>query len=217
MSALCGLGTAHLDISSELIDQTTQYHAEALKTMELPLGTTTGGMAWAELGFCLLATGDAQQAGEFFEKGLTIPTAFRYLARPLLLVGSAFVALGGGDTSEAGRLVQEAREFVDERAMKHFYPLMALAQAQVSLALGESLQGRENLNRAETLALEMGMKPWAWQAQAGAAGVLASLDRPQEAAAKRSAALGTVNEIAAQFEDQALRSMYLESTLQKIG
>ena len=217
VSALCGLGTAHLDISSSLLDQTTQFHAEALELMELPLGITTGALAWADLGFCLLAVGDAQQAGELFEKGLTVPTAFRYLARPLLLVGSAFVALGGGDVSEAGRLAQEAREFGEERSMKHFYPLLALAGAQVSIASGEPQRGLESLNRAETLALEMGMKPWAWQAQTGAAGVLTSLGQDAAAAEKRSAALGTVNEIAALFEDQALQSMYLEDTLKKIG
>ena len=43
--ALCGLGTAHMDTSSQLFEQTSQYHAEAVELMELPLGTVTGRLA----------------------------------------------------------------------------------------------------------------------------------------------------------------------------
>lgn len=136
-TALCGLGTAHIDISSKLMDQTSQYNAQALELMELPLGTVTGGLAWADLGFCVLAAGNIDQASQFFEKGLTVSTAFKFLARPLLLAGSAFVALGRNDAATAGTLVQEAQEFADERAMKHFYPLLSLAHAQVLLAAGD--------------------------------------------------------------------------------
>ena len=75
--------------------ETSKYHAEALDLLETPFGPVTGGLTWADLGFCVLASGDAQQANEFFQKGLTTPTAYMYLARPLLLAGSAFVALGG--------------------------------------------------------------------------------------------------------------------------
>ena len=77
VAALCGLGTAHMDISSQLFDQTSQYHTEALELMELPLGTVTGGLAWADLGFCVLAAGNPEQANEFFEKGLTVSHGFQ--------------------------------------------------------------------------------------------------------------------------------------------
>jgi hypothetical protein len=82
-----------------------------------------------------------------------------FLARPLLLVGSAFVALGGGDIEGAGSLVQEAREFTESRSMRHLYPLMSLASAQVSLALGDSGAALENFNKAEELASQMQMRP----------------------------------------------------------
>ena len=170
-----------MDISGQLFDQTSQYHTEALELMELPLGTVTGGLAWADLGFCVLAAGSPEQANEFFKKGLTVSTAFKFLARPLLLVGSAFVAWARDDASTAAALVQEAQEFVDERAMKHFYPLLSLANAQVRLASGDPTGALASFNRADDLAGEMGMRPLAWQSRAGAAQVLSALGQEKEA------------------------------------
>ena len=217
VAALCGLGTVHMDISSQLIDQTSQYHSEAQESMELPLGTVTGGLSWAELGFCLLATGNVDRAGEFFEKGLTVPTAFKFLARPMLLVGSSFVALARNDATTAAALIQEGQEFVDERSMKHFYPLLSLADAQVRLATGDSTGALASFNRADDLAVEMGMRPLAWQSRAGAAQVLSALGRGAEASEKRAGALGLIHEIGELFEDESLRSMYLEDAIKKLG
>ena len=215
--ALCGLGTAHLDVSPRMSSETSKYHAEALDLLETPLGPVTDGLAWADLGFCVLASGDAQQANEFFQKGLTTPTAYMYLARPLLLVGSAFVALGGGDIEGARSLVQEAREFTESRSMRHLYPLMSLANAQVSLASGDPSGALENFNQAEELASQMTMRPWTWKAQAGAAQVLAGMGRQGESDAKRSGAMATLNEMAGLFEDQEMRSMFLEDATKTLG
>lgn len=206
-----------MDISGQLIDQTTEFHSEALELLETPLGPVTGGLAWADLGFCALATGNGEQADEFFQKGLTIPTAFKFLARLLLLVGSAFVALGRNDVAGAAEIVREAKEFTEERSMRHFYPLMSIADAQVSLASGDSAGALQFFGRAEELALEMGMRPLAWKARAGAAQVLASLNREEEAAAKRSGALSLIHELAGLFEDQDFRSMYLEEAIKTLG
>ena len=63
----------------------------------------------------------------------------------------------------------------------------------------------------------MGMRGFAWQAMAGAAGVLAASGRSDEGAAKKTQAIAMVNEIAGLFQDQSLREMYLEGTLTKIG
>ena len=152
-----------------------------------------------------------------FQNGLNKSTAFMYLARPLLLTGSALLAAGGGDIESAERLLQEARSFAEERAMKHFYPLLSFADANVSLAREDSAKALESFERAESLALEMGMRGFAWQAMAGAAGVLAASGRSDEGAAKKAQAVAMVNEIAGLFEDQSLRDMYLEGTLAKIG
>ena len=214
--ALCGLGTAHMDISSRLIDETMQFHAQAVELLAQPLGTVTGGLAWAELGFCPLATGDLVRAGDFFQKGLTTSTAFKFLARPMLLVGSAFVALGREDVAGAAELVQEAKEFSEERSMKHFYPLIALADGKVSQASGDNTRALESSARAEEGALEMGMRPLVWQARAAEADVLVELDHQVEATEKRNGALSMIHEIAGLFEDDNYRSMYLEDATKKL-
>ena len=206
-----------MDVSPRMSGETSKYHTEALELLEQPLGPVTGGLAWADLGFCVLAAGDAQRALEFFQQGLNTPTAFMYLARPLLLVGSAFVALGGGDIEGAGSLVQEAREFTESRSMRHFYPLMSLANAQVSLAMGDTAQALESFNRAEELASEMTMRPWTWKAQAGAAQVLAGMGRQGESDAKRSGAMAMLNEMAGLFEDPKLSAMFLEDATNALG
>ena len=217
VSALCGMGTTLLDISPRLIERIKAAHTEALELIEKPLGSATGGLAWADLGFCFMLTGDPDRANEMFQKGLNEPTAFKYLARPLLLAGAAFLALGGGDVESANQLLSEAKTFAEERAMKHFYPLLSLADANVSLARDDSTRALESFNRAETLALNMGMRGFAWQASAGAAGVLAALGQSEAAAAKKEVAIAMVKEIAGSFQDQSMRSMYLEDTLAKIG
>ena len=217
VSALSGLGTVYMDVSSQLFEQTSNFHAQALELLELPLGRATGALAWTQLGFCVMGTGDLQQAGDFFQKGLTVPTGAKFLARPMLLAGSAFVALSRGDATSAAQLVQEAREFADDRAMMHFYPLMSLAQAQVSLGLGDTSRALEEFCKGETLALNMGMRPMVWQARAGAAQVLDALGRDEEATDKRNGALSMIHEIGGLFEDQSLRATYLEDAVKKLG
>ena len=216
-TALCSLGTVHLDISEEFLSKTTEYHAQALEMLEMPLGAAEGAMNWAEIGFCAMAAGNVEQAGELFQKGLTISTAPKYLVRPQLLIGSAFVALARGDMDEAKRLVQEAREFADERAMKHFYPLVALAQGKVDAARGEMERALEEFTHAEGLALEMQVRPLVVQARAGTAKVLSAAGRTGESEEKRLAAHAMIQEIAGLFQDEQLKDMYLANAVKKLA
>ena len=140
----------------------------------------------------------------------------KYLARPQLLVGSAFVALAKGDSDEASRLVQEAREYVEERAMKYMYAFVAFAAAQVSAAQGQQEEALESFSRAEKHAFDLQMRPLVWQARAGAAQVLSGAGRAAEAEAKRSEAREMIDEIADLFEDESLRGMFLESAASKL-
>ena len=217
VTALCALGSAYLDISKEYLTQTTEFHSQAMQMMEMPLGTVMGAMNWAEMGFCLLAAGDLDRARELFQKGLTISSAPQNLARPQLLVGSVFVALGQRNLDDAAKFVLEAREFAEERAMKHLYPLIGFADAQVSAARGEAEQALEQFIRAEELALEMQMRPLVWQARAGAALALSASGRDGEADVKRRAAQAMIDEIAGLFEDEKLRTMFVEGATKRLG
>jgi tetratricopeptide (TPR) repeat protein len=217
VTPLCSLGTIYQDISMELAGQSSEYHTQALDLMEMPLGTAMGATNWAEVGFCALAAGDVERASELFQKGLTTSTATKYLARPQLLVGSAFVELAASRSDEAAKLVQEARQFVEERAMQHLYAFVAFAAAQVSAAQGRSDQALDSFARAEEQALRMQMRPLVWQARAGAAQALFGEGRTSEAEAKRAEAKDMVEEIAGLFKDEKLRGMFLESAMGKLA
>ena len=94
---------------------------------------------------------------------------------------------------------------------------MLFRSAQVSLASGDPSGALENFNQAEELASQMTMRPWTWKAQAGAAQVLAGMGRQGESDAKHSGAMATLNEMAGLFEDQEMRSMFLEDATKTLG
>ena len=215
-AALCGLGTAYLNIGGNYAERGTELQAQAMEFMEQPMGEVMGGLIWADIGFCAVAGGDPQRAGEMFQKGLTVSTATSLLARPALLVGSAFVELGRGNVQEAGDLAREAREFAEERQMKHFYPLVELAEAQVAATGGGGDLALEHLARAEKLALEMGMRALALQARLGAVQLLEDAGESKEAQRRRDEARALVEEIAGMFEDQGLRDAYLETAAKSL-
>ena len=143
--------------------------------------------------------------------------AMRFLVRPQLLVGSAFVALARDGLDEAEQLVGEARDFVAERDMKHLYPLVALAEAQVNLAKGQNERALEDFERCESLALEMQMRPLVLQSRLGAAQILNESGQSDQAAAKQADARAMIEEMAGLFEDDALRRMFIESEESKFA
>ena len=132
---LCALGTAYLEVCADLLDKTAELHGQAMKLLETPMGAVMDGLAWSDLGFCALAVGDVEAAGDLFDKGLSASNATKLLARPQLLVGSAFVALMQGNADGAKTLVRQSRQFAEEREMRFIYPAVAFAEAQVSGAV----------------------------------------------------------------------------------
>ena len=82
---LGSLGTAYLNISDQFRDEVSKFHRHALRLLESPAGTMTGGAAWADLGFCALTLDDLELAGDVFQKGLNHPSLFILLERIILL------------------------------------------------------------------------------------------------------------------------------------
>jgi ATP/maltotriose-dependent transcriptional regulator MalT len=185
--------------------------------MESPAGMGAGGTAWADLGFCVLQFGQVDSASEFFQKGLTIPTTQMLMNKPRFLLGSALVALARQQLDEATRLVMEARQYVEERSMKYFYPAVAITEAQISLARGNFDNALAQFKNTEVLAQSMLMRPAIWQARAGAAQALSALGRSDEAAELQHDALAMIDEIAGLFSDDTLRTLYLKNVTCKIG
>jgi hypothetical protein len=63
----------------------------------------------------------------------------------------------------------------------------------------------------------MGMRPYLWQAMAGAANELTAAGRSVEAEEQRRQALDVINEIAADFTDGDLRAAFLRSARSKVN
>ena len=216
-AVLCALGTAYLDISSDLVHKTMDCHNEAKNLLDAPLGSVLGAMAWADLGFCEMALGDLDSAGDWFHKGLTLPSSPMYLLRPRLLIGSALVALMQNDAAAAWKLCENARGVAEASAMQHFYPLIAFADGNISAARGDVERGLDQFARAEELGLNMQMRPVVWQARAAAGQVLAAQGRVDEAEAQLHGARAVVDEIAGLFRDHKLRDKYLQGVAGKLS
>ena len=214
---LGSLGTTLLEISPQFADKSMALHTEALKLMEHPVPASMGGVGWAEIGFCALGLEDAEKADELFQKGLNYPTTQGLMYKAVHLIGSAHVALAQKRFDAAAKLVQEARVYVEERKMQHHYPDIALADARVSAARGETERALDQFDHAEKFALVMNMRPIIWQARAGAAKVFDTLNRKDEANAKHREARAMIDEIAALFRDAKMRGLFFENATQRLN
>ncbi len=217
MVPLCALASLHLEISEGFRDQIAEHRDQILHLLEQPSGLAWGAAAWAELGFSLWANGDLDQAEDFFQKGLTLPTTLSHLLRPQLLAGAALLELDRQALDQAEQHIAEAWEYAESRRMKYYFPLIALVEAQVKAARGEVELALETYARAEDWALEMGMRPRVWLARDGAARLLIQADRTDEANTKRREAEAMLDEIGDLFEDEDLRKRFVESAKERSG
>lgn len=214
--SLGSLGMTYLEISEKFTDEIARFHQHALRLLETPAGTPTGGTAWADLGHCAIALGDFKVADEVLQKGLNYPNMFMRLERPRHLSGAGLLASVRGEHGPAVRLALEARDYAEERQMRHHYPLTDLIKGKVLVANGEIEAGLEALEEAEEEALELSMRPIVWQARAEAAVALEASGQKELAEEKRTAAKAMVVEIANIFADQDLREAFLNGALEKI-
>ena len=217
VEALSQMGSVYLDISPALMERVIGCQEEALELLEHPAGAMIGASAWAELGLSMQTIGKLDEAEDFFEKGLTIPTVPGNLERPRLLIGSALVALSRHDMNEAERLLREARALIQQHAMKNFEPLLLNAEAKLHRASGDLEEALALLLRAETLAREMGLRPLVWRSASAAAAILAELNRDGEAEEKRRSAQAMIEEIAAIFEDSTLSQKFIDNAQSQIA
>jgi tetratricopeptide (TPR) repeat protein len=213
---LATLGRTLVEISPALVDRAALHLDRARELLANPGGMIGGGTAWADIGFADLALGKMDEARENFLKGLTYPTMLGHFFKPQFWIGMAFVALAQHQSDDAAKYMADVRAFVQDRAMKHLYPMVAYADAQVLFASGENERALEQFVSAESLALEMKIRPMLWETRAGAAKVLAALGRAGEAEDRRRQARATVEEIAGLFTDQALRAAFVEGATRKL-
>ena len=207
MLPLATLAGLYLDISEDWIEQSQACQAEALATLADGDGAF-GSLAWKEIALSRLVVTDLANADNYLQNGLAAQDSYMYLVRPSLLIGQALLALARGQLTEAADHTAQAREFVEARQMKNYYPLIALTAGRVSAAAGKREAALEQFARAESLAREMGMRPYVWQAHTEMARELSLAGR---------AAQAMIDETAALMADVELRSAFLRSARRKIG
>jgi tetratricopeptide (TPR) repeat protein len=213
---LGALGMIYLELSENFTDMVSELHQHALRLLESPGATMTGGTAWADLGFCALAQGNLALASQVFDKGLHVPTMFTLIEQPRLLAGAALLACQHGDLDHALSLAQEADSYATQRRMRHLLPLTSLTLGKINAARGELDSAGQAFQKAESEARSMGMRPLAWQAMAAAGDALAAANQIEPALLKRTAAQALVIEIADQISDLDLQHRYRKSALAKI-
>ncbi len=205
---LCRLGTTYLDISPSLLERVIGFHQQAGAILEQPGGTLMGASAWAEIGYCLNAAGQLDQASAYFLKGLNVPTMTINLERPRLLAGAALVNLQLGHLGEASAQAREAEAYVTAKGLAFLAPQVAFSSGRVAEAQGQPAEALAHYERAEQWALPLGFRPILWQVRAGAARALAALGHAELAGARRTAARHTVAEISALFVASDLREQF---------
>jgi tetratricopeptide (TPR) repeat protein len=176
-----------------------------------PMGGMLASMVHAELGWAALSTGDLEAAAEQFENGVEGTSATKYLEAPALWVGLALVRLAAGDAEAASGLVAGAAEFVDERSMAFFHPLVALGHGTVTMAGGEPEKALRIFGDGAGLAAGMNIAPFEWRLQAARAGALRALGRENEAETAAEAAGSVIADMESRFADPALAAAFVAS------
>ncbi len=199
----------YTQISPALWDKARPDYERALAMLETPTGLPGGGSAFPDLGFSALRRGELVTARELFTRGLDSPSIMRIVMRPRSLCGMASALLAAGKLDQAVPYLREAREFIQAHGIQNLEPPVALTEAQVSAAQGETERALKEYARAEFYGLEIGLLPYVWQARAGAARLLEALGRTAEAADKRAGAQAVIDERAARLNDLELRDLFV--------
>ncbi|MDX1415533.1 MAG: AAA family ATPase [Candidatus Promineifilaceae bacterium] len=213
---LGSLGSVYLHISDQFRDEIAKFHHHAYKLLESPAGALTGGVTWADLGYCAMQLGDLEMAGEAFQQGLHQKSMFMEVERPRLLAGAAQLALSRGDLEQAQTLAEEALVFAQEKKMRHMLPLASLTMGKVLSQHGDYEAAQSFLEESEQDAQELNFRPILWQARLALAELFELRGEHPAASTKRAAAKKTIQEIADLIEDATLREAYLQSTMRSL-
>jgi hypothetical protein len=172
---------------------------------------------WTEIGQCVLAAGQVDEARELFEKALTEQTAPMYLQRPSALAGVIQTALLDGDLDTARTRLAELEEYVTSRDMKDHQMMLMYTQATVAAGGGKHADAIGILDDLVAAAGEFGMRRILLDVHAARATSFEALDQTSDAAAAKVAARAVAESMASDMSDDGLRAAFLEGTEAKLG
>jgi ATP/maltotriose-dependent transcriptional regulator MalT len=166
------------------------------------------GYAWADIGECLLEHGEIAQAVHLFERGLTENSSDGQLNRPRFCLGRAAAYLVQGEIERALSLVDEARQYSQERGLQNYYAAIDLLDARLSTERGDQKKALQLAAQAEEQARRLGQRPLALQACRIQAELLDAHGDVAAAQAKQQQVEQLVGEMAALFTDPNLAELY---------
>jgi class 3 adenylate cyclase/tetratricopeptide (TPR) repeat protein len=203
-----GSGSATLALAYAICGddgEAARNRARALDGLGVPVGDFLASTVWADLGFASIELGDWETAEADFAVGLQTSSSSRFLERPRLLLGAARVGLERGQADRGRALLDEARDYIDERGMENFRPLLDLTAAQVARSDGDLATAEALLATAEAAAGAMKTRWLAHAIAATRAEIAHLVGRGHDADQHRRAQAGYAAEILALIADPVLR------------
>lgn len=214
---LGALGSIYLELTGRFTEEVHKFHHHALQLFENPASGMGGASPWADMGWCALTINDPVMAEQLFNRGINEPSMLMQLEHPRFLSGMALLAARAGDREKARQWIGDARLYVEERQMRHLYPLVGLTEGQVLSAAGEQMQAVDAFTQAAAQADGLGMRPIGWQARVHAARALEELGKAESAAELRSRAGELIDAIAADFTNGDLAAAFRAHAAAEMG
>ena len=205
---LGALGSVYLELTGRFTEEVHKFHHHALTLFENPASGMGGASPWADMGWCALTINDPVMAEQLFSRGINEPSMFMQLEHPRFLTGMALLAARSGEIDKAKQWARDAQAYVEERQMRHFYPLIAFTEGRVLAAAGEEEQAVDALAQAAAQADALGMRPIGWQARLHAARILAGTGESEAAAAQKAEAQTFIDAIADDFRNPELAAAF---------
>ncbi len=213
---LGALGSIYLELSGHFTEDVHKFHHHALKLFENPMSAMGGGSPWADMGWCALEISEYAMAEEMFSRGMNEASMLGQLEMPRYLTGMAILALKKGDEQMATKYAADARSFVEERQMRHLYPLIEMTNGRVLAFTDHHRRAVDAFALAAAQADELKMCPISWQARVHTARSLDAFGEAETASDQRAAAREIIDAIAADFSDGDLATAFRAHALREL-
>jgi len=216
------LGWAYYELC--LFDKAIEYNNLALESIRDLLGPGTSNLFEIEsqtrinLAENYLMTGDWQKAREYLE--LVYANAKKpeyYFVRPrwkprcLLRLGELWLQAGDRDRAESFLSELYEHQWTDKFPYKKYQVRAWRLRSDILSAMGQMEDAESELNRALTLAKQLGNPTLLWKTHQALGNLLLKKGKSEEAKVELQTALKVVQSIAESLTDVALKEGYLQS------
>lgn len=206
-SCAAHLARLHAEVRADA-EESARWRAEALELLGRPLGEMFAASIWGDLGWAELRLGRPREAAELFTRSASVASATTYEEKPWSLLGAAEATLRFGDRTTSGELLSQARRVLDESRVATAEVGLGRVAGLLAVAAGEHAAALETLRPASEAAESMGLRGELCRILTTMAEALDALGRDGEAADALAAARQSIESIASDIVDEALRAEF---------